>query len=146
MSDNCFIAHEILNKVKSKRKSNRFEGILKIDLSKAYDRVRWDFIDKILQHMRFPPRFPPTWRQWIMECITTFTYAILINGEPTPFFTPKVDLRQGDPLSPYLFILVMEVLSKKLLALQSSNAIQGIKVARTAPAINHLFFADDTLF
>lgn len=68
-----------------------------------------------------------------------------MNGEPTEFFEPKVGLRQGDPLSPYLFILIMEILSRKILQLQEKEEIKGIKVGKHALAISHLFFTDDAL-
>ena len=74
------------------------------------------------------------------------TYSILVNGEPTEFFKPIIGLRQGEPLSPYLFILCMEVISSNLSTAQNSKKIQGIKIARYAPSLSHLFFGDDALF
>lgn len=142
MSDNCFIAHEIVNHVKKRKKGGRFEGILKVDLSKAYDRVRWDFLIKILRGMEFPD----SWIHWIFQCISTVTYSVLVNGEQSQRITPKKGLRQGDPLSPYLFILLMEVLAKGVQRAESAGIVQGIKVARKAPPVSHLFFADDALF
>ncbi|XP_021857984.2 uncharacterized protein [Spinacia oleracea] len=142
MIDNCYIAHETINSVKKRKKGGRFEAVLKVDLSKAYDRVRWDFIIGILTKMEFPQ----LWIQWITKCISTVSYAILVNGEPTAQIKPGTGLRQGDPLSPYLFILLMEVLSKKIMKLESQGILQGIKVSRNAPTISHLFFADDAIF
>lgn len=73
-------------------------------------------------------RFPETWiHYWIMQCVSTVSYSILINGEPTSFFKSSAGLRQGDPLSSYLFILCMETLSTKLTAAQNSKDIHGIK-------------------
>lgn len=80
---------------------------MKVDLIKAYDRIRWDFVVAALQKMEFPTK----WIKWITQCITTVTYSILVNGEPTTYFNPKAGLRQGDTLSSYIFILCMEVLS-----------------------------------
>ncbi|XP_021835074.2 uncharacterized protein [Spinacia oleracea] len=142
MVDNCFVAHEVINHVKRRKKGGRFEAILKVDLSKAYDRVRWDFVIEILKKMKFPDK----WVQWILECISSVTYSILVNGEPSKQITPGTGLRQGDPLSPYLFILVMEVLSLNIMKLEQQGQIQGIKISRNAPSISHLFFADDALF
>ncbi|XP_048491564.1 uncharacterized protein LOC125492868 [Beta vulgaris subsp. vulgaris] len=142
MSDNCFISHEIINWVKNKKKGNNFAGILKVDLSKAYDRIRWDFVEAILRKMKFPEN----WVQWIMQCITTVTYSILINGEPSKVFKPLAGLRQGDPLSSYIFILCMEVLSRSLTQAQDIKTLEGLKIARNAPKITHLLFADDALF
>ncbi|XP_021865633.2 uncharacterized protein [Spinacia oleracea] len=81
-----------------------------------------------------------------MQCITTTSYSILINNEPSDFFKPKCGLRQGDPISPYIFILVMEVLSRMMLKLEATGQIKGIKFSRNSPSIPHLFFADDSLF
>lgn len=81
-----------------------------------------------------------------MQCITTVSYSILVNNEPSEPFKPKCGLRQGDPVSPYIFILVMEVLSKMMLKLERDGQVKGIKVSRASPSISHLFFADDSLF
>ncbi|XP_056698409.1 uncharacterized protein [Spinacia oleracea] len=90
--------------------------------------------------------FPAKWRHWIMQCVTTVSYSILINGEPSQPFKPKCGLRQGDPMSPYIFILVMEVLSRMLSKAEADGCIKGIRIARNTPSISHLFFADDSLF
>lgn len=143
LADNCLIAHEVLNWVKKQKKGTLFTGIMKVDLSKAYDRIRWDFVEAVLVKMNFPEK----WIKWILQCISTdFSYSILINGEPTPFFNPKAGLRQGDPLSSYIFILCMEALSTTLTKAQETKDIHGIKIARSAPSLTHLFFADDALF
>lgn len=81
-----------------------------------------------------------------MQCISTVSYSVLVNGEPSKVFYPSVGLRQGDPLSSYIFILYMEVLSKNLSKLQDSKELVGLRIARKAPKISHLFFADDALF
>lgn len=84
MSDNCLISHEIINWVKKRKKGNSFASILKIDLSKAYDRIHWDFVEAILLKMNFPAM----WINWIMQCIKIVSYSILVNGEPTHCFSP----------------------------------------------------------
>lgn len=91
-------------------------------------------------------KFPDRWVTWIMQRITTVSYSVLVNGEPSKVFSPSVGLRQGDPLSSYIFILCMEVLSRNLSELQASKDLDGLKIARSAPKITHLFFADDALF
>lgn len=141
MSDSCLIGHEMLHSMK-KKKGSALGAIFKVDLNKAYDRVRWDFLQKVLEEMNFPPK----WVNWIMQCVTTVSYSVPVSGEPTEKIFPKVGLGQGDPLSPYLFILCMEVLAKKLIEIQENKRLQGLKAGRRAPMINHLFFADDALF
>lgn len=137
MVDNCHIAHEVINHVKKRKKGGRFEAVLKVDLSKAYDRVRWDFVIEILKKMKFPE----SWIQWIFKCISSVTYSIIVNGQPSKQITSGTGLRQGDPLSPYLFILLMEVLPSNIMKLEHQGRIQGIKISRNAPSISHLFFA-----
>ncbi|KAL2901420.1 LINE-1 reverse transcriptase-like protein [Bienertia sinuspersici] len=142
MNDNCLLAHEFVNWVKHKKKGKLSAAVLKIDLSKAYDRIRWDFLEKVLEAYQFPQN----WIKLIMQCVTTVQYSILINGEPTAPFSPKTGLRQGDPLSPYLFILCMDILSKGLVKLQERRAFEGLQISRGGPKVSHLFFADDALF
>lgn len=78
-------------------------SILKVDIMKAFDTVCWDFVDKILEAHNFPPLF----REWIHQCFFTTKFFIFVNGEPAGFFAGKKGLRQGDPISLYLFIMVM---------------------------------------
>uniref|UniRef100_A0A7C9AA13 Reverse transcriptase domain-containing protein n=1 Tax=Opuntia streptacantha TaxID=393608 RepID=A0A7C9AA13_OPUST len=121
-------------------------GILcKLDIEKAYDHVSWSFLLEILDKMRFPSK----WRKWISFCISTVRFSILINGEPAGFFSSSRGLRQGDPLSPLLFILVMEALSKLALKAVEEGFLEGVKISNShseGVLISHLLFADDTLF
>lgn len=86
------------------------------------------------------------WTNWVMQCVSTVTYSFLINDSVLGNVQPQRGIRQGDPLSPYLFILCAEVLSGLCTAAQNSGNLSGIKVARQCPRINHLLFADDTMF
>jgi hypothetical protein len=84
--------------------------VLKIDLSKAYDRVSWLYLRLLLTHLGFGFSFI----NWIMSCISSVSFVVLINGAATPFFQAERGLRQGCPLSPLLFLLVAEGLSRAL--------------------------------
>ncbi|KAL9687784.1 hypothetical protein QQ045_032191 [Rhodiola kirilowii] len=89
--------------------------------------------------------FHQEWVKKIMDYVTTVRYCIRLNGDITEFIKPQRGLRQGDPLSPYLFIICTEWLSYKLRVLHDNGVIKGVRIARTAPVITHLFFADDSL-
>ncbi|XP_026420508.1 uncharacterized protein LOC113316567 [Papaver somniferum] len=87
--------------------------------------------------------FNDSWCQKIMQCISTTTSVVLINGSPDSFFTPYRGLRQGDPLSHYLFLFCMEAPSRTLIHAEELGIISGIKICKGAPSINHLMFVDD---
>jgi len=81
----------------------------------------------------------------VMRLVTSVTFSVLFNGERLEEFKPSRGLRQGDPISPYLFLLAAEGLSCLLKLRSESSNLQGIVVAPTAPAVNHLLFVDDSL-
>ncbi|KAL0462465.1 UNVERIFIED_CONTAM: putative mitochondrial protein [Sesamum latifolium] len=114
---------------------------IKIDLSKAYDRVEWSFLFRLLEGVGFNETFV----NWISQCVSTTSFSLLINGATFDFFRPSREIRQGDPLSPYLFIIYAEFLSRLLLHEESLGNLKGIKVSRIAPTISHLFYADDLI-
>ena len=84
---------------------------LKLDMEKAYDILEWDFIQKRLELYGFQA----TWIKWVMECITSVSYSLLINNEPTGFIKPSRGIRKRDQLSPYIFIICMEVLTNAMI-------------------------------
>lgn len=90
--------------------------------------------------------FDERWIRLIMSCITSVSYSVLINGSPESYILPQRGIRQGDPLSPYLFILCAEVLSHMMNQAMTDRSLLGIKIANQAPPVNHLLFADDSLF
>ncbi|XP_056698192.1 uncharacterized protein [Spinacia oleracea] len=141
MSDDCLLAHELITFVNNCRNRKKCYAAIKLDMNKAYDRVRWEFLFKALTCFGFPPY----WIHIIRQCVSTVSYQVLVNGEPTTSIRPCCGLRQGDPLSPYLFVLCMEVFSASLRLAERQQLIHGISVSRNAPPISHLFFVDDSL-
>ncbi len=114
---------------------------LKLDMSKAYDRVEWAFLENIMLKLGFSASLVSK----VMECVRTVSYSVLINGEPCGFFQPSRGLRQGDPISPYLFLLCAEGLQALLAKAARTKSIQGIAISRGGPKLTHLFFADDSV-
>lgn len=115
--------------------------VLKLDMSKAYDRVEWVFLEGMMKQMGFDAR----WIALIMECITMVSYSILINGEPTDIIQPSRGLRQGGPLSPYLFLICSEGLHGLLQKEADVSHICGVSICKEGLRLTHLFFADDRL-
>jgi hypothetical protein len=140
ITDNIIIAHEIFHYLAQTSNQTGYIG-LKTDMANAYDRMEWNFIRATLEAMNFPL----TMVNIIMKCVSTVSFSILINGNPTTSFLPQRGLRQGDPLSPYLFILCADVFSALISKAQALKLIHEIKIAPRAPEITHLLFADDSL-
>lgn len=108
-------------------------------MQKAYNRVEWQFLLKVLSQFGFYEKFI----NLIFQCISTVSFTFLLNGCQSGKIIPSRGLRQGDPLSPYLFFFCAEVLSRLILREEQKANLQGIKVARSALAITHMLFADD---
>lgn len=113
--------------------------MIKIDLEKAFDKLEWSFVRFSLKYLHFPNKLIDI----IMSCIFTTSTSILINGSRTDYFTPFGGIRQGDPLSPYLFIICMEMLSRLINHEIACCRWDPIKISAKGPFISHLFLADD---
>lgn len=141
ISDNSLIVFETFHYLKKPRKKgNGFVGI-KLDIAKAYYSLEWNFIKTTLKTMGSPTKIINI----IMLSVCTVTFSILVNGQPTNTFKPKRGIRQGDPLSPYLFILCAEVLSGLIQKSQQEGLIDGISIATNASAISHLLYAGESI-
>lgn len=138
--DNIIVVQEAVHTL-SKRKGSKGGFILKVDLEKAYDRVEWTFLDRVLP----VTGFSSTFYALIRHCISSTSLAVCWNGEFLPSFTPLRGLRQGDPLSTYLFVLCMEVLGQSIQQAIDRNAWRPVRLARQGPVLSHIFFADDLL-
>lgn len=138
--DNSILAHELFHTLKSKKGRGGLMAI-KIDMEKAFDHMEWSFLLAIMGKLGFHPK----WINWIRICITFASFSILINGSPFGMFIPDRGLRQGDPLSPFLFILGTKVLSRLLHREEPLGLLTGIKIARNCISISHLLFVDDVI-
>lgn len=142
ISDNVLITHEILHYLKNSKAVKHCTMAVKTDMSKAYDRLEWEFIRLVLARMGFCESFVAL----IMTCISTVSYSYLINDTALGTVIPSRGIRQGDPLSPYIFIICGEVLSGLCRRAHETGSMVGVRVAVRAPRVNHLLFADDTMF
>ena len=141
ITDNALLAFECLHFIQHEKNPENSYCAYKLDLSKAYDRVDWGFLKQAMERMGFSHR----WVQWIMTCVTTVRYTIKFNGTLLESFAPERGLRQGDPLSPFLFLFVADGLSELLKQGVRTNGRDPLKICRGAPGVSHLLFADDTL-
>jgi hypothetical protein len=139
--DSVLIASECLD---SRLKQGEPGVLCKLDVEKAYDHVNWEFLLYLLRRCGFSQ----LWISWIRFCISTVRFSILINGSPSGFFASSRGLRQGDPLSPLLFVIVMEALSRIMDRAICGGLFSGFMVGSPQDHqvwISHLLFADDTL-
>ncbi|KAL5543298.1 hypothetical protein UlMin_011008 [Ulmus minor] len=141
ITDNAIIGFESLHAIK-RRKTKKNYLALKLDMAKAYDRVEWEFIQRMMTKLGFSG----VWINKIMACISSVTYSFQFNGKRFGHLTPSRGLRQGDPLSPYLFLLCGEGLSSLLHRYEQNEVLQGLRCGMRGPTISHLLFADDSLF
>jgi hypothetical protein len=141
ISDNALIAFECFHAIHRARKGDDQFCAYKLDLTKAYDRVDWEFLEGAL--IRFG--FDRKWVNLVMSCVKSVKFTVQINGQLTKEIIPTRGLRQGDPLSPYMFLFVAECFSKILVRAIQNHDLKEFKISRTAPGISHLMFADDCI-
>ncbi|XP_031116600.1 uncharacterized protein LOC116020256 [Ipomoea triloba] len=138
ITDNILIYQEVVHSMRNKQ-GKKGLMILKIDLEKAYDRLNWEFIRDTLKDVGMNKE----WVRNIMACVETPRLKVLWSGKQLEQITPSRGIRQGDAISPYLFVLCMERLSHVIKEEAGKGAWKGIQLSRYGPVLTHLFFADD---
>jgi hypothetical protein len=126
ITDNVLVAYEYIHKIKNKRIGKTGLCAVKLDMHKAYDRVEWDFLRKMMLRLGFHLQ----WVDLVITCVSYVTYSVRFNPHLTNDFIPTRGIGQGDPLSHYLFLICAEGLSSSLLHVEEIGGIEGVKVRR----------------
>lgn len=140
LQENSAIAREIYHTMNTWRQGVGLMA-LKANMEKTYDKMEWAFLLTVMRLFGFTD----LWIQIVGQCLSMVSYSLMLNGSPFGLFTRHRGLRRGDPLSPFLFILGTEVLSRSLVKAEASGRIHGTRISRAAPSVSHLLFADETL-
>eukprot|EP00253_Pinus_taeda_P018950 PITA_18950 len=128
--DNILLAQEMIHTLHSRKEIGM---LMQLDLSKAYDKASWRYLEAILEAFGFCRQ----WISWVLALIKSARFSILINGAPSEPFSPLRGTRQGDPLSPFLFVILMEGLSRIIAKKRADGVIKGLQPIRTLPATTH---------
>ncbi|KAJ4745251.1 RNA-directed DNA polymerase (reverse transcriptase)-related family protein [Rhynchospora pubera] len=140
ISDNVILVKEVLHSFKQ-RGYHQLAFMLKADVSKAFDKLEWVFLARAMEYLNVPSKII----NLMLSSYKRARVSININGKGDGFITPTRGLRQGCPMSPYGFIIAMEMLSRRLTKALREGKISGVKLAHTSPTITHLMYADDLI-
>ena len=141
ITNNVLVTFELMHYLNHKTDGKDCFMLVKLDMSKDFDRVEWGFVRGVMERLGFDGK----WISLIMQCISSISYSDIINGEAYGSITPIRGLRQGDPLSPGLFLLYAKGLSAFIHQVARIQALYGISICRGCPNITHLFFVNDIL-
>ena len=141
ITDNSLLAFEAFHAMKRRVNGRSNAFALKLDMSKAYDLFEWSFLERVIIRMGFSD----AWIRRILSCLSSVSFSFRINGRIYGNVVPIRGLRQGDPISPYLFILCAEAFSSLLLRRVQEGCINGVSIYRGDPKLSHLFFVDDSI-
>jgi hypothetical protein len=136
--DSIILAHEVIH---SLQKTKTPGMLLKLDISKAFDKLSWEYMKAMLIAFGFDQN----WVTWILNLTSSAFFSLLINGVPSKPFSPTRGIRQGDPLSPFLFIIMAEGLSRSIHMALENKLLTGLPLHGLSPPISHSQFVDDTL-
>ncbi|XP_022003858.1 uncharacterized protein LOC110901312 [Helianthus annuus] len=139
ITDGPLILNEAIAWMKKAKKSGM---IFKVDINKAYDSLNWNFLESVMLQMNFPVK----WRKWIMATLISARASVLVNGSPTMEFKYSRGLRQGDLLSPFLFVIAMEALTGIMKKAMSEGIFEGLRCTNDGPLLSHFIYADDVVF
>lgn len=142
ITDNILLAQENFHALRTNPMCKSAFMAIKTDMSKTYDRVEWSFLEALTLKLGFAEK----WVKLLMFFISSVSYQVLINSVPKGRIKPSRGIRQGDPFSPFLFILCIEALISLLNGAKAEKRNTGLRIARASPSVSHLFFADDSLF
>ena len=137
-ADNVIIVQELIHTI-GRIKGRKGYMAIKIDLEKAYEKIEWSFIREMLLKFNFPANLIDL----IMSCVSLVSTSLFFNGGCLDSFCPTRGIRQGDPLSPYLFILCLEFLGHLIQEKCDAKLWSPVKASRSGPSFSHLFFVDD---
>ncbi|MCH80733.1 LINE-1 reverse transcriptase like, partial [Trifolium medium] len=137
--DGVVVINEVLDVAK---KMGKEVLVFKVDFEKAYDSVDWGFLEYMLRRFGFCDK----WVEWMQACVFAGSMSILVNGSPTREISIQRGLKQGDPLAPFLFLLVVEGLGGVMRKAVELNLFKGFTVGRDGVVVSHLQYADDTVY
>jgi hypothetical protein len=136
--DSIILAHAVIHSLKTSRAPGM---LIKINLSKYFDRASWQYLRAVLESLGFNQ----CWVNWIPNRTSSTFFSILVNGVPSKPFSPSRGIRQGDPLSPFFFVLMAEGLGRYIKAVVIDGSLKGLPLNNIQPVPSHSQFVDDTL-
>jgi hypothetical protein len=140
ITDNVFTAYECTQAIRTRKRKTPLCAV-KLDMVKAYDRVEWIFLEKMMYKMGFSEG----WIGMVMRCITSVRFSVKLTRGLSDRFYPSRGLRQGGPISPYLFLFCVEGFLALLKDAQRDNLLRGVQFGASGPHITHILFADDSI-
>ena len=141
ITDNVLVVFELIHYINHKNVGVDGYMVAKLDMSKAFDRVEWCFIKRVMEKLGFSSK----WINLVMRCISLISYSVIINGAACGNIIPTRGFQQGDPLSPTLFLICTEGLSALIYRAARNQCLTGISICRDCPRVTHLLFTDDNI-